>query len=645
MQALVKPNTYDEIDLRDLFFALWAHKLLIAFAVAFGIIGGGYYSLTAKKEYRSVAVFKLDSDSPNGLSLSGDLEALAAIGGIGVNVANGLALEKITGRIFIQTLDKKLNFQNDQYFNTYNPYATEPFWKSRIKRAIGWQSTSLSDQEAIWQGIVSKFSNSVSVDHKSGGSVKISVIHENPLRAAEIANAMMNEIISAKRKKNKADVDEKLSYLSNSLAEALSTMVLAQSKLKEFALENSALPLESFQVGSLELDTLREQFGRTSELHAAVAELMSVLQNRTVGQDDYVSLREKFPVVDQVEFRRVLGQNEIISSWTWPETSSVAAILDTLTERKARLLSQIKAAQVDAERSGRALETFAKLERESKIAEATYQVLIEQVKAQSVIAGYRPDQSEVYEYASPAIASSSPRRSLALALGAVLGLFSGAGFSLLWSLWRDVHYSKKSLQSGAQAQFTASVRDLMPLRNKSLNEVEVMLSKKPLSTLRNLAVEVNKSSARHIIITSSRAKLKCMDTAKALACYMQLDGVKVAIINFSEKSKKIDTKEERSPVGSFLAETGGHTSILWPDGDLPAIELLSRREFLKDIQSLHSTFDLVFLCADDVDAISLLSALEGQKTFHIMVARIRHTKSKVLTSMRLLLPIQGLLHD
>ena len=46
------------------------------------------------------------------------------------------------------------------------------------------------------------------------------------------------------------------------------------------------------------------------------------------------------------------------------------------------------------------LETYAKLEREAKIAEATYTVLIEQVKAQSMIAGFRPDNTEVYEYAS-----------------------------------------------------------------------------------------------------------------------------------------------------------------------------------------------------------------------------------------------------
>ena len=186
----------------------------------------------------------------------------------------------------------------------------------------------------------------------------------------------------------------------------------------------------------------------------------------------------------------------------------------------------------------------------------------------------------------------------------------------------------------------------MPLRNKSLNEVEGMLKKNPRSTLRNFVLEVNKSSAELIIMTSSRSKLRGIDVARAFACSMQHDGTTIAIINFSERSKKLDVTEERPSVGSFIvSETGNHTSILRPDGDLLALELLSRRDFLNNLQSLNSTYDLVFLCADDDDAISLLSVLESQKTLHIMTASIKRTRSRALMTMRSLIPIQGLLHD
>jgi hypothetical protein len=456
----------------------------------------------------------------------------------------------------------------------------------------------------------------------------------------------MDEIISTLKNKKNTEQDAQLSYLSNTLAKALSDLETTQSNLKQFALENSALPLESFAARSLQLDGLREQLSRTTELYDAVVALSSMLQNKTTDQKSYLALRLQFPIVDQVEFRRVLGQNEIISSWSWPEASSVDAVFDTLTERKNRLQSQINASQIDAERSGLALETYAKLEREAKIAEATYTVMIEQVKAQSMASGYRPDKTEVYEYASPSISPSAPKRSLILTLGAVLGLFVGTALSLALALHRGVYYSKNSLIAGAQAGITASVRTLLPVRNKSLNDLNTMLIKKPHPVLRDVAVEIHKSSAKQVVVTASRTKLTGNDVARALASYMQSDTVKVAVVDFSSRAKKLDIDLEMLSVGSFVvAESAGHISILRPDGDFAAMELLSQRSFWKNIQSLNSTFDLVLLCADNSDAISLLNALEGQKMFHITIAKTKKTKSTTLIHMRSLLPIQGLLYD
>jgi uncharacterized protein involved in exopolysaccharide biosynthesis len=647
MQDYLKPESNDEIDLRELFITLWAYKLFIACACALGIVLGGYYALNAEKEFTSTAIFKIDQSKSSSISLGGELGALASLTGLGGGIAASiLPTDQVTGRIFIEKLDAKLNFQADPYFNTYNPNSLDPLWKSLIKRAIGWQKSAINPQEAIWQGIVAKYTKSIVLDKTPDGAIKIVVTHVSPQRAADISNTIMDEIISTLEHKKNTEQDAQLSYLSNTLANALSDLEASQSSLKQFALENSALPLESFATRSLQLDGLREQLSRTTELYDAVVALSSMLQNKTTDQKSYLALRQQFPIVDQVEFRRVLGQNEIISSWSWPEASSVDAVFDTLTERKNRLQSQINASQIDAERSGLALETYAKLEREAKIAEAAYTVMIEQVKAQSMASGYRPDRTEVYEYASPSISPSAPKRSLILALGAVLGLFVGTALSLALALYRGVYYSKNSLIAGAQAGITASVSTLLPVRNKSLNDLNTMLIKKPRPVLRDVAVEIHKSSANQVVVTASRTKLTGNDVARALASYMQSDTVKVAVIDFSSRAKKLDIDLKRLSVGSFVvAESAGHISILRPDGDTAAMELLSQRSFWKNIQSLNSSFDLVLLCADNSDAISLLSALEGQKMFHITIAKTKKTKSATLIHMRSLLPIQGLLYD
>jgi len=647
MQDLLNSEFNDELDLRELFITLWAYKLLIALTCALGVVYGGYFALNAEKKYTSAAIFKLNKNSSSGIALGGDLGALANLAGLGGGtVATVLPTDQVTGRIFIEKLNDKLNFQEDPYFNTYNPDSVDPYWKSIIKSAIGWQKSSTNTQEATWQGILAKYSQSVALEETKDRSVRVVVTHVNPQRAAEIANIIMDEIIISTKNKKAAEQDQRLIYLSTILAKALGDLEVSQSNLKKFALENSALPLEDFAVESYQLDSLREQLNRTSELHEAVAALSLILQDNTTDQNAYLALRKKFPIVDQVEFRRVLGQNEIISSWSWPEASTINAVFDTLTERKSRLQSKINVSQINAERSGLALEAYNKLKRDAKIAEATYTVLIEQVKAQSLATGYRPNNNEVYEYASPSISPSAPNRKVILALGAILGLFVGAALSLLLASRRGVYYSKNSLITGAQARFTASVRTLLPLHNKSLNDINTMLVKKQRSTLRDVAVEIHKSAATQVVVTSSRAKLTGNDVARALANYMQSDAVKVAVIDFSSRAKKLDFNDEGLSIGSFVvAESAGHISILRPEGDLEAMELLSHRGFLGNIQSLNAKFDLVFLCADGIDAISLLSALEGQKIFHITIARIKKTKSSILMHMRSLLPIQGLLYD
>ena len=317
-----------------------------------------------------------------------------------------------------------------------------------------------------------------------------------------------------------------------------------------------------------------------------------------------------------------------------------------MSERKNRLQSKINASQIDAEQSVLALEAYAKLEREAKIAEATYTVLIEQVKAQSMSAGYQPDESEIYEYASVSIRPSAPKQRLILALGAIFGLFFGIVLSLLYALYRGVYYSLKSLRTGVQAQFTASIRNLLPLRNKSLEDLNTILARKPRTVLRDIAIEINMNDTTQVVITSLCAKLTSNDVAQALASYMQSDTIKVGVINFSSKSKKPDIEKESLSIGSFIvSESVGNVSILRPNDDLAAMELLSQRDFAKKVHSLNSNIDLLFLCADNNDAICLLRALQGQKNFHVTLARSKRTKTTDLVHISSLLRIQGLLHD
>ena len=126
----------DEIDLAELFYALWAHKFFIGICTALAIVCAGYYALTTDKEYTANAVFEIQQgDNARGFNLPGDLGALASLAGVSAGGANSTdaLLERIKSKEYILETNEILDFENDPYFNNYSPNQTDPLWKATIK--------------------------------------------------------------------------------------------------------------------------------------------------------------------------------------------------------------------------------------------------------------------------------------------------------------------------------------------------------------------------------------------------------------------------------------------------------------------------------------------------------------------------------
>ena len=138
----------NEIDLGELFEALWAHRFLITLFTGLSIFLAGYYAITAEKKFTAKSIFQIEqNDSSSGLSLSGELGILASLTGFAGAQATSSAetlLERAKGREFIIAMQQKFSIDQDRYFNTYNPDSKDPFWKAAIKKLIGWEKTKYS---------------------------------------------------------------------------------------------------------------------------------------------------------------------------------------------------------------------------------------------------------------------------------------------------------------------------------------------------------------------------------------------------------------------------------------------------------------------------------------------------------------------
>ena len=135
--------------------------------------------------------------------------------------------------------------------------------------------------------------------------------------------------------------------------------------------------------------------------------------------------------MDDVRFRRILGLSETVNSWSWPTAPALQLVDATLNNRLTRLNVEISALSERAEVTARRVEELADLKRQATIAEATYRVMIEQVKAQTLSAGYQPNNFKVYHATAP-VTPSAPKRNLILALGWFRGLFWVCDGACLW---------------------------------------------------------------------------------------------------------------------------------------------------------------------------------------------------------------------
>ncbi|HCY27365.1 MAG TPA: hypothetical protein DHV00_03200, partial [Alteromonas macleodii] len=499
----------DEIDLGELFAALWSHKLLIILFTGLSIFLAGYYAITTKKKFMAKSIFQIEqNDSSSGFNLSGELGALASLAGFAgaqTTSSTDILLERATGREFIIDMQRKFSIDRDIYFNTYDPDYEDPFWKATIKQIIGWQTTELEKNAIIENNILNNYRENVLFGLTDGGAIQISVTHIDPEKASYYANGFMEEIRQVVEEESIAAQDLRLNYLSETLADALQEMEEAQKNLKDYARRNSVMAEENFISGSLELDQIRMEKRKVQE----IAELLSVIENfiqsGNLDSNSYEALRSSHPLVDDIDFRRILGMSETISAWSWPKIETIDAVSATLRDRIKRLDIDIANIEENAQIYATSAEDLAKYKRDAKIAEATYTVLIEQVKSQSLAAGFQPETFKVFEYATPPLTPSSPKRNLVLALGAVLGLFIGCALSLMNSMRKSVYYTRSALLSNANADLALESKPIRRLSRKPIPDIEARLSKRQITVLNEADIKL--ANKKFIYIMNSGGQL------------------------------------------------------------------------------------------------------------------------------------------
>ena len=634
----------DEIDLSELIAIIWSHKIWVGLVTVLSIFICGYYAINVQKYYTARAIFEVEQNNrSSGLNLNNELGALASLAGLSGTTGSSteVLLERVMQREFILEASEGLLLRNDPFFQTYKAEAKEPLWKAQIKKLIGWEKSTQDVELIIEETIQKNFRNNIRAEATNAGAIVISVTHIDPNVAANYANQIMEQIRQTVTKEDEKSKKLRLSYLAETLADALQDMETAQGNIKNYTLENSAAAQENFIVGSLQLDSLRIERREAGEFLSVLGKLKNLVELGELDMAAYNSLRVESPLVDDVDFRRVLGMSETISAWSWPSLETIESVTETLSDREKRLDVEIANIEQSAVAYAASAEDQAKLLRDVKIAEATFTVLTEQVKSQTLVAGFKPDTFKVFAYASPPLLPSSPKRNLILAIGAVFGLFLGSITAVANGVRRGVFYTRYSLISRTQSASALRSNSLKRLARLSGEKLLKALDKSPPVELEEAIATL--SNKKLIYVTNNGGSPSASQMSRLLAAQSFRSGRKTLLFNTSIKFGKIDDTNIKKDIDRIkIAKADeGFDEVQEENGSIFA----NSSTFEQQIKSLMSSYEQVFICSDNQKSIVKLIALKPFNPELVMLSRLRKTKKKIIDKIISLHPISIIFHD
>lgn len=235
----------DEIDLRELFNALWKDRKLIILITTIFAIGSVVYALSLTNYYKSESLLTTRSNtSTQGLTQIGSVAAMA---GLSVQSTSddkaSQTIELIQSRMFVRHLltfenilpsimavksyntgSKKLLFDED----IYDPETKT--WKIKSEDGQSVKPSYLKAHREYMQNIIS-----ISRD-KLTGFIKIEVEHISPVFAKEFLDLIIREANEILRKKDMEESKQGLEYLASELTqtpfieikESINTLIEAQ---------------------------------------------------------------------------------------------------------------------------------------------------------------------------------------------------------------------------------------------------------------------------------------------------------------------------------------------------------------------------------------------------------------------------------
>lgn len=219
----------DEVDMRELFSAIWQGKWLIVCVTTVFAVASVFYALLLPDVYKSEALLAPASDS-SGMKVSGQLGGLAALagvnlGGSGSGDKTALAIEVLKSREFIGRFIEKYDLfvplmAAESWSRHDDSLKVDPeLYNTESQKWVREAKQPYKPKPSILEAYES-FSNLQSVSQdKTTGMIKLSIEHFSPYLAKEWVELLVKDINKEMRERELKEAQNSMNYLNEQISQ------------------------------------------------------------------------------------------------------------------------------------------------------------------------------------------------------------------------------------------------------------------------------------------------------------------------------------------------------------------------------------------------------------------------------------------
>jgi len=441
----------DEIDLLQLLATLWRGKLWIVLTTVSGIILGGYYLYgVAVPMYTARTAIALEQQKEQVVDLQSVMSGIS-----GDQSTINTQVELLRSRSLISKLVQSLDLEADPEFNPtleeMSPISVGAL-KSWVKDKLGLSSTETQlSASSITDMTVDAVLKSISVSNVRQSYVfQVSAVSTSPQKSAAMANRLAELYIQDQLDVKFNATEQAVTWLTNRVSELKDQLETSEAQVKAFDSGTDLINPETLMSLNRQLKEQRDRANAARvDALKSVAFVNALKRAGAGGSDEDMAAAAS---------DRTLSQTlEMVRAGTVPHDAfetQFAAIQNRAQIDADRARSQVKAleastkefeSQINAQ--SKDLLTLQQLQREADASRSIYEYFLGRLKETSVQTGIQHADSRVISSAVVPLGATSPRKSLVLAMAAILGLFVGSGGVLLREMMNTTIRTTEDLEA------------------------------------------------------------------------------------------------------------------------------------------------------------------------------------------------------